>query len=217
MHHVEVDDEEAAGRHRFEHHAVGRDRMGVEMAAALHAGGAHRHRRLVGKVEADEEPRRVMAGPGQRALRILMPAGTGHRTLAHARGVGIRGRGFGVLRFQRRAAVYGPVRMQVIVRPRQRSDGAMHDGTLQHFVHLRHSRQNVVAVAAFVFVRVAQLGFDLGVQGRGDVRREAQEAVGDEGPHLGVVKKPRRAHCAIASVCSNVASKPASSRALVAA
>ena len=185
--HVEVQQKERAGRHVVQNHAGGRDRIGVEVAAGLNARRPHGHRRVVRKVEADQIAGQVMARPGEGALGVLVPAGTGPGAFAHRRRVGFGGERR-VDFAHRRAAVNGAVRMQVVVGPGDGRHGAAHHRAVQDLVHLRDARDDVVAVPGLLLDDPAQRRVDLLVQCARHVRRQTQEAVGDEPAHLLVVQ-----------------------------
>ena len=216
VNHVEMEQEEGAGLDVVQHHAVRRYRMGVEVAAGLYPSRPHLHRRVVWKVEADQIAWQVVAGARERALRVLMPAGAGPRTLAHGRRVDFRRQRLGAI-FHRRAVVNGAMRMQVVARAGDGGQCAMHHRAVQHVVHLRHACEDVVAVPGLALHGEAQQRVDLLVGVGRHVRRQAQEAVGDELAHLIVVEQFGWRHGEYLSACSNGRSTAASASALVSA
>ena len=190
MHHVEVQQEERAGRDVVQHHAAGLHRLRVQMAAGLDAGGAHRHRHGMGKIEADEITRHMMAGAGERALRVLMPAGTRGGALAHRRGVCLRSE-LDVRLRQRRAGVDGAVRVQAVAVAQQGNQGASHHRAIEHSVHLRHPGEDVVAVPRFAFASLPEQCVHLLMCLPVHIRCQTQEAIGDELADTLVVEQHR--------------------------
>ena len=182
---VEMRDHERAGRHLAHEHLAGFDavQVGVEVAAGEKARRPHRQGRVLREVEDVGGARTVparSAGPG---VAVLMPAGTGHRTLAHARAVleGVEGRGV----LERFAVVGRTVRRPGELRAEQAAHGAAQHGRFHELAELRNARQHVVArPRRLVLHAVVQLVRHRCVEVARQAGIEHQEAVGEEAPHL---------------------------------
>ena len=216
VHHVEVHQQECPGGHAVEDHAVGLDRVRVQVAAGLDARWAHLERRLVGEVEPDQVARQVMPGARQRALGVLMPAGTRDGPLAHPWRVDL-GRQLDVPVLDGPVDVHGAVRVHGVVRAGDGGQCTPDDRAVEDAVHLRNPRQDVVAVPAFLLDRELEERGDFDVGARLDVGRQVEEAVGDELTNLIVAEELQVVHGETARACWKGRSTDASMRALVSA